>query len=375
MEKMNIQLVKLSECLSKQDQQYIKQNLQMVKEWYQYFNNQEEIIKQNQIGTYLFNVKRMIKALNLEEQQQCSQSKILQQGQENKLQEGIQLEYLKKNRIVFQICSNGNRPMNYSEKCISLFEMNQPGQGFILREQAKKINSNLYTDLFDQESKKQFYENCKKFLILNTSLRLCIQIMKRNTSKPQNNVKKYQMRNQNIFMHCIEKVIIFNQNMFLFKSLELKYISYRMYRQSSLIQSKLLSWSFLEGSSLKIKMIRTLYIGCFDKAIELDPNFAIVYINKALFQISFKQVIHQIILKIKLKQLLIQIRLFNWILIMPQLIIIKFNLKFQFNRCFIISYTINFLVRKSQSKALQKYSNSIMIELVQSQPYKNKGDL
>ncbi|CAD8130528.1 unnamed protein product [Paramecium sonneborni] len=98
MEKMNTQLVKLSECLIQQDYQYIKQNLQSVKEWYQYFYNQEEIIKQNQIGTsfyiqydflIIFTIKRIIKALNQNRYQQSSQIKRLEQEQENILQEGL----------------------------------------------------------------------------------------------------------------------------------------------------------------------------------------------------------------------------------------------------------------------------------------------
>ncbi|CAD8117855.1 unnamed protein product [Paramecium primaurelia] len=53
LEKMKIQLLKISEYLFQQDYKQIKDNLLIIKECYQFSNNQEEIIKQNQIGTQL----------------------------------------------------------------------------------------------------------------------------------------------------------------------------------------------------------------------------------------------------------------------------------------------------------------------------------
>ncbi|CAD8169905.1 unnamed protein product [Paramecium pentaurelia] len=47
LDNMKIQLVKISEGLSQQDYKQIQENLQMIKEWYQYSNNQNEIMKQN----------------------------------------------------------------------------------------------------------------------------------------------------------------------------------------------------------------------------------------------------------------------------------------------------------------------------------------
>ncbi|CAD8172213.1 unnamed protein product [Paramecium pentaurelia] len=50
---MKIQLIKISEGFSQYDYQQIKDNLQMIQEWYKYSNNQEEIMMQNEIGTQL----------------------------------------------------------------------------------------------------------------------------------------------------------------------------------------------------------------------------------------------------------------------------------------------------------------------------------
>ncbi|CAD8200448.1 unnamed protein product [Paramecium octaurelia] len=84
LEKIKIQLVKISQCLSSQDYQQMKDNLSVIKELYQYLNNQNEIMKQNQIGSQLINIKKMIQTLDLDKVEQ--QPQIIQLDNQSTLQ-------------------------------------------------------------------------------------------------------------------------------------------------------------------------------------------------------------------------------------------------------------------------------------------------
>ncbi|CAD8154830.1 unnamed protein product [Paramecium octaurelia] len=94
LENMKTQLIKISECLSQQDYLQMKANLQVIKEWYQYLNNQEEIMK-NLIIIIILNlnirvrIKKIIQAMDLDKGQQ--QILDIQQDNENGLYQGIQL--------------------------------------------------------------------------------------------------------------------------------------------------------------------------------------------------------------------------------------------------------------------------------------------
>ncbi|CAD8156941.1 unnamed protein product [Paramecium octaurelia] len=160
MENKKTQLIMLSECLSQQDYQQMKVNVSVIKEWYQYLNNQEEIMKQNQIGTQLVRIKKMIQALG---QQQILDIK---QDNENALSQGIQLlnqqKWQEANEKITQSIKISEKQLSLATlfKSICLIEMNQPGLGIIMRDQAKKMNNNLYRDLLDysdQELRKNIY--------------------------------------------------------------------------------------------------------------------------------------------------------------------------------------------------------------------------
>ncbi|CAD8192537.1 unnamed protein product [Paramecium pentaurelia] len=167
LEKIKLQLLKISQYLNQQDYNQMKENLQLIKEGYQYLNNQEEIKKQNQIGTQLINIKQMIEAWDLNKIQQQTQyidhQSILQQG----LQLLNQQKWQQANELLIKNIKNLEKQLSFAKffQSISLIEMNQTGIGINMRDQAKKINSNLFKDLLDY-SDQELKQNPQNAFIL-----------------------------------------------------------------------------------------------------------------------------------------------------------------------------------------------------------------
>ncbi|CAD8177407.1 unnamed protein product [Paramecium octaurelia] len=163
--------VKYEEFSKQQENnQQMKANLQLIKEWYQYLNNQEQIMKQNQIGTQLTRIKRMIRALDLEKGQQQTQD--IKQDDENALQQGIQLlnqqKWQEANEKINQYIKLSEKQLSLATlfKSIFLIEMNQPGQGIFMREQVKKINNNLHPNLLAYSDQELIRTQQNSFMLL-----------------------------------------------------------------------------------------------------------------------------------------------------------------------------------------------------------------
>ncbi|CAD8055024.1 unnamed protein product [Paramecium primaurelia] len=269
---LKISLLNISEGLSQQDYKQIKDNLQIIKEWYQYSNNQEEIMKQNQIGTQLFSIKSMIQTLDLDNKQK-QQIKGIYQNNDITLEQGIELLNQKKWQEAHEKINQYLKLLEKQQSLatffqgISLIKMNQPGKGIINIKQAKKkINSNLYRDLLD-------YSDIELRLNPNNEY---ILIAKK---------KKYQLA----IDEC-EKLLI-EQSQYLHalyrKSLSLQNLN----EHSQAIQciDKALNYDskYIVGYSTKGYSLDDLgkyneAIAQYDKAIELDPNNANAYNNKAI---------------------------------------------------------------------------------------------
>ncbi|CAD8091219.1 unnamed protein product [Paramecium primaurelia] len=131
LEKMKLQLLKISQYLNQQDYNQLKENLQLIKEAYQYLNNQEEIKKQNQIGTQLINIKQMIEAWDL--------NKIQQQTQyidhQNILQQGLQLlnqqKWQQANEFLINNIKDLEKQLSFAKFFQSTFQIHQIIQVFL----------------------------------------------------------------------------------------------------------------------------------------------------------------------------------------------------------------------------------------------------
>ncbi|CAD8185209.1 unnamed protein product [Paramecium octaurelia] len=274
LERMKTQLDKISKCFNQQDYQQMRESLSMIKELYQYFNNQEEIMIQNKIGTQLNNVKKMIATLEGNKEQQFTQSN--QIDIQSTFQQGVQLLNLKKWQLANkQLTEN----IKYLEKQISfnkffqglsLIEMNQPGKGITMREQAKKINSNLYKDLLEY-----------------TDLELC--------KSPQNTfmliAKNYALADEKKYQLAIQQCeLVLKEEPDHLHALFRK--SFSLYHQKqhsqaiSCIDQALQQYQnycmgyLMKGCSLEELKKYSDAIICYEKAIQIDPNFASAYINK-----------------------------------------------------------------------------------------------
>ncbi|CAD8081329.1 unnamed protein product [Paramecium sonneborni] len=376
-EKLNAQLEKLLECLRQQDYEYLRLNLYLIKQWYQYLNNQEEIINENEIGSKLCIVKSMIEALKLDQQQLSSQSIIIQQIQEDNLQQGIQLLNLQKWQQANDAFSEVIKQSSFATffQNISLQEMNQPGQGFILREQAKKMNSNLFRDLLnysDQELKKNPRNT---FMIIAKSYAL-------------NDEKKYQQA-----IEQCQKVL--NENPQNLHALYRKSISLDLLNQIAQAQEhieKALNYKkdyclgqFQKGYLLQGKGKYGDAIDFFKKAIQLDPNFAQAY-NNIGYSLNvlkkYKDAIIQFDKTIEINPnfapafnnkgySLNQLKEYDKA-------IICFEKAIQLDPNFASAYNnkgISLEYLKKYDEALQNYSKSTDIDPAYTQAYKNQGFL
>ncbi|CAD8214317.1 unnamed protein product [Paramecium pentaurelia] len=279
LDNMKKQLLKISDDLNQQDYKQIKDNLQMIKEWYQYSNNQEEIMKQNQIGTQLLSIKRMIQTLDLDnKQQQQQQIKSIYQDNQITLEQGIELlnqqKWQEANEKINQYLKLLEKQSSFATlfQGISLIEMNQYGKGIIMREQAKKMNNNLYKDLLDY-SDLELKKNPKNTFIL---------IVK---SYALDDEEKYQLA-----IEQCEKVII-EEPKHLHALYRKSFTLQNLKENSQAIQcidialnydSKYIVGYNIKGLSLDNLKKYNDAIVCFDKAIQLDPNDASAYMNKGL---------------------------------------------------------------------------------------------
>ncbi|CAD8211473.1 unnamed protein product [Paramecium pentaurelia] len=308
LEKMKLQLFKISQCLSQQDYNQMKENLQLIKEGYQYCNNQEEIRKQNQIGTQLLNIKKMIEAWNLDKAQQQTQGiddqSILQQG----LLLLNQQKWQQANELLIKNIKDLEKQLSFATlfQSISLIEINQPGKGMIMRDQAKKINSSLYKDLLeysDQELKKNpqnpFILILKSYALnddnkFHLAIEQCDKVLK---GDPQNlhalyrkglyliNQKEYEQA-----ISCIEKALKSNPNYsicYFIKGVSLSNLNKYEDAISCYDKAIQIDPNYAQAYNNKGNSLRNLNkyedaISCYDKAIQIDPNYAQAYINKGV---------------------------------------------------------------------------------------------
>ncbi|CAD8214635.1 unnamed protein product [Paramecium octaurelia] len=290
LENMKIQLVKISECFSQQDYSQMKANLQVIKEWYQYLNNQEEIMKQNQIGTQLVRIKKMIQALDLGFGFRQRNNK---QDNNNPLYQGIQLlnqqKWQEANEKITEYIELSEKQQSLGTffKSIALIEMQQPGQGMIMREQAKKINNNLYRDLLDY-SNEQLRKNPQNTFILiaksytlnevkqfQQAIELCEQVLRED---PQHLHALYTKSFSLDELKQHSQAIVFID---VALKLNPQYIIGYF--------NKGLKYLDLLGRTLLFLKQYSDAIVCYDKAIQLDSTYAMAYMNKGVALHNLKQ--------------------------------------------------------------------------------------
>ncbi|CAD8180814.1 unnamed protein product [Paramecium octaurelia] len=330
LENMQTQLVKISECLSQQHYQQMKANLQVIKELYQYLNNQEEIMKQNQIGTQLVRIKLVVQALDLDKGQQCKLD--IKQDNENILNQGILVVKIKLGIQLIQMNQKSNhtrlvetaggQSKNYLMHKISRetiiigsilqnYLIIQLGQGRILREQAKKINNNLYGDPLDYSDQELRKTQENTFIFI---------------------AKSYALNEENQFQQAIEfcnKVLREDpQHLHALYRKSYSLDDLKQYSQAILCIEIALKFHpkycigyLKKGYSLGEEWKYKDEIVCYDKAIQLDPNYAMAYNNKGI-ALQYKQVDQKIFTKI-LMQLFAMIKQFKQIQKMQVPILIK----------------------------------------------------
>ncbi|CAD8194497.1 unnamed protein product [Paramecium pentaurelia] len=286
LDNMKKQLLKISDDLNQQDYKQIKDNLQMIKEWYQYSNNQEEIMKQNQIGTQLLSIKKMIQTLDFDnKQQQQQQIKSIYQDNQITLEQGIELlnqqKWQEANQKINEYLKLLEKQSSFATffQGISLIEMNQNGKGIIMREQAKKINNNLYKDILDYSDLELKKNPKNKFILIAKSYAL-------------DDEKKYQLA-----IEQCERVLI-EEPKHLHALYRKSFTLYNLKENSQAMQcidialnydSKYIVGYNIKGNSLNNLGKYNDAIVCFDKAIQLDPNFALAYYNKGALLSQLKK--------------------------------------------------------------------------------------
>ncbi|CAD8159271.1 unnamed protein product [Paramecium pentaurelia] len=315
LENIKLSLQKISDSLNQQDYQQIKNSLQMIKECYQFSNNQEKIMKQNQIGTQLLSIKRMIQAL---EQDQGKQQIIIQDNGIT-LEQGIELLNQKKwqeaNDKITEYLKILEKQSSLATffLSISLIEMNQPGKGMILREQAKKINSNLFRDLLDYSDLELQKNSQNSFILIAKSYALndenkyklaieqCEKVLKDEPShlhalyRKSFSLQDLNQHSQSI--SCIDKALNYDSKYsigYIVKGNSLNNLSeYKnaivCYDQAIKIDPNYAQVYFNKGISLANLGEDEDAIVCYDQAIQLDPNYAQAYFNKGYLLIEMKK--------------------------------------------------------------------------------------
>ncbi|CAD8063910.1 unnamed protein product [Paramecium sonneborni] len=309
-EKMNKQLIKISEYLSLQEYQQMKENLQSIKEWYQYLNYQDEITQQNQIGTQLINVKRIINAFNQDQQQQ--QSQYLKQDYDIKIQQGIELLNNENWQQAQEHLSESIKQLEKQQsfatffQCISLFQMNQCYKAQILRKQAKKINNTIFLDLMvyselelQKNPKNKFIQIAKSYALndqkqYQSAIQLCDEVL---FEEPQNlhalyrkAISLYDLQKYDDAINCFENAIKIDSNYaiaYLNKGNSLNKLqkyddAINCYDKAIEIDPNNATAYLNKGNSLNNQQKYDDAIICYDKAIKIDPNYAAAYLNKGV---------------------------------------------------------------------------------------------
>ncbi|CAD8159243.1 unnamed protein product [Paramecium pentaurelia] len=316
LDNMKIQLLKISEDLNQQDYKQIKDNLQMLKEWYQYSNNQEEIMKQNQIGTQLLSIKRMIETLDQDNKQQ-QQIKSIYQDNQITLEQGIELlnqqkweeanEKITQNlKLLEKQSSFATFFQGYHKLCIQLIKNERISQ----EDQQQLIQRFIGVFRFgtQEKSKKQIYFNCKKlkYSIIFTGYALddekkyqiaieqCEQVL---IEEPKHLHALYRksfdlsnLKENSQAIQCIDIALNYDSKYIVGynrKGLSLdilgKYNDAIVYYDKAIqLDSNDALTYYNKGISLDNLKKYNDAIVCYDKAIKLDPNFAFTYNNKGI---------------------------------------------------------------------------------------------
>ncbi|CAD8129784.1 unnamed protein product [Paramecium sonneborni] len=350
MENMNKQLVKLSECLTQQDYQYIKQNIQLVKEWYKYFNNQEENIKQNQIVTQL---QIFIQNIEIELQQGILFG---QQSMRNRI---------KKNKRKFQInqiCRNSNRPMINSLNAKSIRE--------------KSIFCYImYINIFRQlnqinqaKDQLQFHKQKRKIV---TYLEIYWIIQIQNQGRIQIIFLCYALNQEQIYQEVMEQCekVLREEPQILHgyygKSISLANSNKNIEAIQCIEEAFKCKCSYCVGYIKKSQCLNKVMqykeaIICLDKALEIDPNNAATQINKG----------------IPLNLRIIDVNINGLKQYSDEIACL--DRAIQLNPSYAITYNNKGVSLENLNKdheALANYSNSLMINQTYAQAYKNKGNL
>ncbi|CAD8106013.1 unnamed protein product [Paramecium sonneborni] len=190
----------------------------------------------------------MINAFDKDQQQQ-SKDLDLKLDFDIKLQKGIELlnkqEWQQAQEHLSESIKQLEKQQSFATffQCISLYQMNQCQKAYNQREQAKKINNNIYKDLLDYSELELKRNPQNKFILI---------------------AKSYALNDQNQYWQAIKQCDqILNE------------------------EPQNLHALYRKGFSLDNLQKCKEAINCFDRAIQIDPNYAIAYYNKGLYIIQF----------------------------------------------------------------------------------------
>ncbi|CAD8175722.1 unnamed protein product [Paramecium pentaurelia] len=189
---------------------------------------------------------------------------------------------------------------------MTLIEMNQPRKDIKMREQAKQINSNLYTDFLDYSNIELTQNPQNAFVLIPKSYAL-------------NEEKKYQEAIQQCDKNLIEepqhlhalyrkRYHILCTTGFTLQDLNQHQQSIQCIEKASNSDLKYSIGYMMQGYSLQSLGKQKDAIDCYDKAIQLDPNYASAYFNKGYLLTQLKKyqqakdIYEQTVLYCKLEQ-------------------------------------------------------------------------
>ncbi|CAD8057251.1 unnamed protein product [Paramecium primaurelia] len=281
----------ISEVLTQRDFQNIKNNINFMKEAYDYLNNKKESSKQNQIKCKLNDTKKFIKTLEIEQTPGYYNLKVLKQSI-NLL--NVQ-QWQKAEKLLEQHINESNKNISFAKflQSIALIENNQPGKGIIKRDEAIKMNGNLYNELlefvdqafkkkneislyanqaFKQKPKNKFISIIKSYALngqqkYDQAIEQCQIVLNEQPGHPHACYQKsYVLQDQNQYdqaIKCIENVF------------------------ESRIQYCI--GHFQKAYSLQLQGKHQEAINEYNLALNLDPNFASAYNNKGYSLNKIKQ--------------------------------------------------------------------------------------
>ncbi|CAD8152377.1 unnamed protein product [Paramecium pentaurelia] len=292
------------DVLTQRDFKNIKNNINFMKEAYDYLNNKKDSSKQNQIKCKLNDTKKFIKTLEIEQTPGYYNLKVLKQSIHLlNVQQWQQAEKLIEKHI-----NESNKNISFAKflQSIALIENNQPGKGMIKRDEAIKMNGNLYNELsefvdqaFKKKPKNKFISIIKSYALngqqkYDQAIEQCQIVLNEQPRHPHACYQKsYVLQDQKQYdqaIICIENVLESRKQYCIGHFQKAYSLQLQGKHQEAINEYNLalnLDPNFAsaynnKGYSLnRIKQYQQA-VECFDQAIHIDPFNAKTYYNKGL---------------------------------------------------------------------------------------------